>query len=56
MKTKTFFFYKFLKNRNHDSSGIPPLTNKQAETITNLKGKAEVLNERYNTSQFLQKK
>ena len=36
-----------MKNRKHDSSGVPPLTNKQGETITDTKGKAEVLNEQY---------
>ena len=40
-------FYKFLKNRKRDSSGVPPLTNKQGETITDTKGKAEVLNKQY---------
>ena len=42
-------FYKFLKNRKRDSSGVPPLTNKQGETITDTKGKAkaEALNEQY---------
>ena len=37
-KNKTF--YKFLKNRKRDSSRVPPLTNKQGETITDTKGKA----------------
>ena len=44
MKTK---FYNFLKNRKRDSSRVPPLTNKQGETITDTKGKAEVLNKQY---------
>ena len=48
-------FYKFLKNRKRDSSGVPPLTNKQGETITDTKGKAEVLNEQYQ-SVFYQRK
>ena len=38
-------FYNFLKNRKRDSSGVPPLTNKQGGTITDTK--AEVLNEQY---------
>ena len=46
-KNKNIFFYKFLKKRRRDSSGVPPLTNKQGETITDTKGKAEVLNEQY---------
>ena len=45
MKKK--MFYNFLKNRKRDSSGVPLLTNKQGETITDTKGKAEVLNEQY---------
>ena len=53
MKTKKYFFYKFLKNRKRDSFGVSPLTNKQGETITDTKGKAEVLNEQV---QFLPKK
>ena len=36
-----------MKNRKFDSSGVPSLTNKQGETITDTKGKAEVLNEQY---------
>ena len=40
-------FYKFLKNGKRDSSGVPPLTNKQGKTITDTKGKAEVINEQY---------
>ena len=38
---------KFLKDRKRDSSGVPPLTNKQGETISDTKGKAEVLDEQY---------
>ena len=33
--------------KKRDSSGIPLLTNKQGETITDTKGKAEVSNEQY---------
>ena len=36
-----------MKNRRRDSSGVSLLTNKQGETITDTKGKAEVLNEQY---------
>ena len=35
-----------MKNRKRDSSGVPPLTNKQWENITDTKGIAEVLNEK----------
>ena len=41
------FYIFWKKNRKRDSSGVPPLTNKQGETITDTKGKAEILNERY---------
>ena len=47
MKTKIKCFKFFLKNKKRDSSGVPPLTNKQGETRTDTKGKAEVLNEYY---------
>ena len=44
-KKKSFTI--FLKNGKRDSSGEPPLTNKQEKTTTDTKGKAEVLNEQY---------
>ena len=47
MKTKIYIYLLILKNRKRDSSGVPPLTNNQGETITDTKGKAEVLNEQY---------
>ena len=42
-----YIYLLILKNRKRDSSGVPPLTNNQGETITDTKGKAEVLNEQY---------
>ena len=36
-----------MKNRKRDSSGVPPLTNKRGKTITETKGKAQVLSEQY---------
>ena len=47
IKNKYNFFYNFLKHRKRDSSGMPPLTNKQGKTIEDTKGKAEALNEQY---------
>ena len=34
----------FLNNRKRHSFVVPPLTNKEGETVTDTKGKAKVLN------------